>query len=108
MLETLKRNIRLIRESRNLSREQLAEMMDVDDNVVKRLEWGKSSIDIERLDKFAECLNIKLIDVLTFPNRYIDSNSVLGYDDKIEAILQIKLSKSQNEKTIRVESFELK
>ena len=108
MLEEIKRNIKIIRETHNLSREELAIKMDADVGIVKRLEWGKSSIDLQRLVKVAECFQMDVIDLLTYPEKFVNVNTLPQHNERIEAMLQIKLSKGQDEKTLKLESIEIK
>jgi transcriptional regulator with XRE-family HTH domain len=110
MLDALKRNIKTIRESKEISRERMAEIMEVDANIVKRLEWGKSNIDFLRLQQVSKVFDMSIIDVITFPDIYrnIKNLPAIFDNDKIEATLQIKLSKSKGEKNLKIESIDIK
>ncbi len=64
--ELLGARIRELRKARNLSQEQLAEMIDVEPRHVSRLEVGSSYPRIDRLEKIAVALNVPLKDFFDF------------------------------------------
>ncbi len=64
--ELLGARIRELRKARNLSQEQLAELIDVEPRHVSRLEVGSSYPRIDRLEKIAEALNVQLKEFFEF------------------------------------------
>ncbi len=64
--ELLGERIRELRKIRGLTQEQLAELIDVEQKHVSRLELGKSFPTIERLEKIAGALNVPLKDFFDF------------------------------------------
>lgn len=64
--ELLGERIRELRKVRGLTQEQLAELVDVEQKHVSRLELGKSFPTIERLEKIAVALNVQLRDFFEF------------------------------------------
>jgi len=58
--ELLGAQIREIRKARGLTQEQLAEMIDVEQKHVSRIESGKNYPSIDRLEKIAAALNSSL------------------------------------------------
>jgi len=58
--------IREIRKARGLTQEQLAEMIDVEQKHVSRIESGKSYPTIDRLEKMAAALNVPLMSFFDF------------------------------------------
>jgi len=64
--ELLGERIRELRKIRGLTQEQLAELVDVEQKHVSRLELGKSFPTIERLEKIAVALNVQLRDFFEF------------------------------------------
>lgn len=64
--ELLGARIRELRKARNLSQEQLAELIDVEPRHVSRLEVGSSYPRIDRLEKIAEALDVPLKDFFDF------------------------------------------
>lgn len=64
--ELLGARIRELRKARNLSQEQLAEMIEVEPRHVSRLDVGSSYPRIDRLEKIAVALNVPLKDFFDF------------------------------------------
>ena len=64
--ELLGERIRELRKVRGLTQEQFAELIEVEQKHVSRLELGKSFPTIERLEKIAHALQIPLKDIFDF------------------------------------------
>jgi transcriptional regulator with XRE-family HTH domain len=58
--ELLGARIRELRKARGLTQEQLAEMVDIEQKHVSRIELGKNYPTIDRLEKIAEALNLPM------------------------------------------------
>jgi len=58
--------IREIRKARGLTQEQLAEIIDVEQKHVSRIESGKNYPSIDRLEKIAAALNVPLMGFFDF------------------------------------------
>ena len=58
--EILKYNLKLYRNMRNLTQEQLAEMAGISTDYISELERGKKVPSIKRLDYIAKALNIEI------------------------------------------------
>lgn len=100
-------NIRLkeIREKKAMSQEETAEMMHISQSAYARFETTKTKIDLDRLESFAQAMGMTVIDVLTYPDKYVNS-SVLSSDDfsdaTTEVTLQIKVKESQKKKVLEM------
>ena len=68
----MKLKIRELRESLNLSTYQVADMMKIPQATYSRFERGASKIDLERLELFAEVLGMSVVDVLVWPERFVN------------------------------------
>lgn len=64
--ELLGARIKEIRKARGLTQEQLAEMIDVEQKHVSRIESGKNFPTIDRLEKIAAALNVPLMGFFDF------------------------------------------
>jgi len=58
--------IREERTKRNLSQEQLAEMVGVNRNYIGMIERAERSVSLENVEKIAVVLNIKVRDLMNF------------------------------------------
>lgn len=68
----MKLKIRELRESLKLSTYQVADMMKIPQATYSRFERGASKIDLERLELFAEVLGMSVVDVLVWPERFVN------------------------------------
>lgn len=72
--------------------------MGVDVSNVSRLLTGKRGLSIETLAKIAQTLNLRIIDLFTWPDRYVkDPNQ----NDDVEAVIQIKLKAGLKQRVLR-------
>jgi transcriptional regulator with XRE-family HTH domain len=63
-MEHVRENIRRIRESIRLSQKELAERMGEKQEVISRIESGKTPITLDRLEEVAAALNVGIKDLL--------------------------------------------
>lgn len=68
--------IREIRESRNLSTYEMAKLMNISQPSYYRFENGNSKIDLDRLEVFARVMGMSVVDVLMYPERYINVRDI--------------------------------
>lgn len=66
VLKNLGKRIREIRQSKNLSQEELANLCDVDISQINRIELGKINTSISHVFLIAEKLNVEPIELLKF------------------------------------------
>lgn len=66
--------IRLIREQRGYSQEELAEMMNINRSTISKIENGKFSITVDYLIRFSVCLNYEF--KVVEKKRRVDKSSV--------------------------------
>ena len=62
----LGRRIREIRKAKGLTQEQLAELVNIEQKHVSRIELGKNAPTIDRLDQFSKALNVPLWEFFDF------------------------------------------
>lgn len=72
--------IREIRKARGLTQEQLAEMIDVEQKHVSRIESGKNYPTIDRLEKMAAALNVPLMGFFEFMHLQDDDESAVNLE----------------------------
>jgi transcriptional regulator with XRE-family HTH domain len=78
--------IRELRKARGLTQEQLAELVEVEQKHVSRLELGKSYPTIERLEKIAEALNVQLKDFFDFMHLDSPDTRALKIDELVKGM----------------------
>lgn len=78
--------IRELRKAKGLTQEQLAELVEVEQKHVSRLELGKSYPTIERLEKIAEALNVPLKDFFDFMHLDSPDTRALKIDEAVKGM----------------------
>ena len=94
----MKPEIKRIRESKtNFSQEQMAEKMNLTQSAYARFEGSKTKIDLKRLENFANAVGMSFIDVLTYPDTYINIKDIgkAIYNEEPEVIVQIKVKEKK-------------
>jgi len=78
--DKLRTNIREIRIARALPQRALADELDLDVSAVCNFENGKRDLRMRDLPVIAAVLGVEVIDLFTWPNRYVDSGLRLFAD----------------------------
>ena len=95
--QTLKR----IREERHLSQSQMAKKLDKTQSAYARIELGETKLDIETLQKFADKVEMTMIDIITYPDKWVpDSKSVPAFEPKVT--LQIELGREKKDQVLKM------
>lgn len=95
-------NIRKVRESKNLSQERVAELMKISQAQYARFERGATKTDLNTLINFCDSVTIGLIELITYPEKYININRINQEQEPLEAILQIKLSRDKKDQVLKI------
>jgi transcriptional regulator with XRE-family HTH domain len=69
-------NIKLIREKKNLSQENIANDLGIAQNAYGLIENGKRKLTYERLEQIAIIFDCSVIDIITYPKKYVDSDTI--------------------------------
>lgn len=89
-------NIKEIRINKGIPQKALADALSVDNAVISNIENGKRELKVAELENIANCLGVEVIDLFTYPEKYVPSGK--RHED-VEAILQIRL---KDEKKIEI------
>lgn len=102
LMKEILKNIRLIRETKGLSQDQIAERLKISQSQYARFERGATKTDLETLSEFAQSVGMNLIDVITYPKKYVEIDSSYSQGDTIETTLQIKLKNEKKDQVLRL------
>ena len=99
-------NIRIkeLREAAGFSQEKMAEKMNLTQSSYARFEQQKTKIDLERVEEFAKQLDKSLIEVLAYPERYINVKDI-GKElnaQSPEIIIQLKVMGRKREDILQL------
>ena len=94
IMKNILENIRIIRESKGYSQDYMAELMMTTQSSYARFERGATKTDLKTVFLVAKVLNMSIIDVITYPERYVNIKDISKdiETSEPELILQIKIT----------------
>lgn len=95
-------NIKEIRLNKGIGQKLLADALNVDTAVISNLETGKRELKVSELEIIANCLGVEVIDLFTYPHKYVNRDTILMDSEPLEAILQIKLRSDKKEQVLKL------
>lgn len=91
-------NIKEIMLERNVPTKVIANDLGLDVSTISKIMNGHRELKVSELAKIAQSLEVRIIDLFTWPDRYVKNPN--GEED-IEAILQIRLKSYMKEKVLQ-------
>lgn len=98
--EKLIQNIIQIRNSKGLTKRSMAEALGINEASYGRIENGKIALSYRQLADIARTLQISVIDIITYPDKYVKSEA--PGEEPVEAVLQIKLKKDKKDQVLKL------
>ena len=95
-------NIIKIRQSLRLTKRDMADMLYMNETSYGRIESGVTALSFKHLADIAGCLHMDILDIITYPERYVKVQDADQPAEPIEAVLQIKLQKSKKDQVLRL------
>ncbi|MGR4859582.1 helix-turn-helix domain-containing protein [Bacteroides pyogenes] len=95
-------NIKEIRLNKGIGQKLLADALNVDTAVISNIETGKRELKVSELEIISSCLGVEVIDLFTYPHKYVNRDTLLADGEPVEAILQIKLGRDKKEQVLKV------
>ena len=95
------KNIRDIRREKSIKQQALADALHLDVAVVSNIENGKRELKVSELEAISNALNISIIDLISYPNKYVLASTKIETDEPVDAVLQIKLSKEKKDQVFQ-------
>lgn len=97
-MNNILKNISEIRKQKGYSQEYIAIQLDMKHAGYNLIENGKRELKYTTLLHIAKILEISVIDIITYPEKYVPLNK--AKEDPVEAILQIKLNGNKKEQVL--------
>lgn len=92
-------NIRLLRAEKGKKKKKIADALNVDIAVISNIENGKRELKVSELEIIANCLEVSVIDLFTYPEKYVSADRS---DDEIVASLTIQLKKEKKDQVLKL------
>ncbi len=102
MKEKILNNIRIFREKANLSQDQLAEKMNISQPKYARFERGATKTDLETLILFCNTLGVTLMDIITYPNKYVNIDDIPNLQKEETVLLSIEIKKDKKDQILKL------
>jgi transcriptional regulator with XRE-family HTH domain len=100
-MNTLNQTLKKIREERHLSQSQMAEKLDKTQSAYARIEIGDTKLDIETLQKFAEKTEMTMVDIITYPEKWVAATNIIPMPEP-KVILQIELNREKKDQVLKL------
>lgn len=94
-------NVRKIMIDRKLTQAAAAECAGTSASQFSKILNGEVQMSLWQLSNFASNIGMEIIDVFTYPDKYIKADVKRG-EDSVEAVLQIKLRKDKKEEVLKL------
>lgn len=92
-------NLRKIIVDKGLTQATMASYLDIDASQFSKILNGITHLRVEHLAKIARNLNMSVIDILTYPEKYVPSNQA---EDPIKASITIQLDRKKRDKVLQM------
>ncbi len=86
------RNIKNIRLEKGVNQEVIANELGFDIANWSRIENGKQELKVGQLEKIAKALQVEVIDLFTYPKKYVDKDEV-GSAERISITFEVSPDK---------------
>ena len=99
----LAQQLRKIIKDKNITQATIAEYADISESQFSRVLSGTVQLSLRQLAMIASNLNMREIDIFTYPDRYEKvAPDGTQPSEPIEAVLQIKLQKDKKDQVLRL------
>ena len=92
-------NLRKIMKDRDITQYRMAEYAGVEPSQFSKIMNGSIQISLWQLSNIATCLNMDIIDIFTYPDKYCRREDVSTSDD-LKTILSIELKAEMKKKVL--------
>ncbi len=100
-MRPLNETFKKIRELKGYSQNELADLMKKTQSAYARIELGKTKIDFETLEVFANTVQMSVIDVITYPEKWAPIEN-REETEETKVTLQIELKKEKKEQVLKL------
>lgn len=95
-------NVKTFREKANFSQEEAAERMNITQSKYARFERGATKTDLETLLSFCNIVGRSLIEIIVYPDTYINVSEISTYKEEERVSIIIELKKDKKEQVLKL------
>lgn len=93
------KNIKQILRDRGLRQTDISQDPLLSDIIISRILKGQRKLTVDDISNFAQALEMREIDILTYPDVYIKEETASA--EPVEVVLQIRLRKDTKDKVLK-------
>lgn len=93
-------NLRKIMKDKNLTQVTIANYAGIIPSQMSKVFSGQVGISIQQLENIATCLNMRIIDIFTYPEKYMPAESFES--ENITASITIQLKKEKKDQVLKL------
>lgn len=105
IINSILENIRKIMNDRGLTQASIAEYADTTPSQMSRIFKGDVQLSLKQLSDIATSFQMTVVDVITYPNKYVDSNGLSDEEKamrKPKVLLQLELEEEKKEQVLKI------
>ena len=96
------RNIQKILNDKGISQAELSRRTSLDTASVSKVFSGQRRLNINDLSEISTALDAPVIDIITYPDKYVRVSAGTGDQEPLEAVLQIRLKKDKKDQVMKL------
>lgn len=102
-------NLRKIRNEKNLTQAAVGNYASISESQMSRIMSGGNNLSIDQLEEIASGLEMSVIDIITYPEKFVPKSSL--DDGDVDAVLMVKLKERKKRQVLKSifgnENFEI-
>lgn len=105
IINSILENIRKIMNDRGLTQASIAEYANTTPSQMSRIFKGDVQLSLKQLSDIATSFQMTVVDVITYPNKYVDSNGLSDEEKamrKPKVLLQLELEEEKKEQVLKI------
>lgn len=95
-------NVRKIMNDKGIKQVTVADAFGLTESQCSKILNGKSQLSLQNLSDFARIVEMREIDILTYPERFIQPGPDVHDPEPVEATLQIRLRKEKKDQVLKL------
>jgi len=97
-------NIIKIRHNRDIKQATIAAAINIDSSTYSKIESGQMGLSIERLAEIASFFNMSMIDIITYPKKYVSIEEFpqKEHEKKTKVLVQLEVEKEKRDEVLKI------
>ncbi|MDR1718014.1 MAG: helix-turn-helix domain-containing protein [Prevotella sp.] len=101
-MKTIYDTLLKLRKKKGKTQAELAEYLSLDSSSYGKLERGETDITLTKLEQLAQYYNMSVVDLISYPDKYINVKQVINAEIEEKVSLTIELKKEKKEQVLKL------